>query len=357
MEDPQDCNSVSAFKRSQVYHRRQGDNPNRSDDLEEVVDFSWGQDDRITTLSLPKGSSDITNIYRGPIYGLAGFPGLLYAPQALTESLQFELAYHSVSEFCERPHRTNIDLCLPKKTEERNDEEHMWELWKEENMLRGSAKKQKPDPAAKKKYRSFKKLSWATMGYHYDWTERSYDKGFKSDMPSLVGDISKIFARTSLLLESPYKPLTFTPSASIVNYYNIKSNMGGHRDDLELAMDKPIVSISMGLSAIFLLGGETKDDAPVVPILIRKGDVLCMGGDSRLNFHAMARVLPSSVSTRKVEQHNLFESIDRQVSLNSLSFPPSDVQTGNREALEEYLSQHRINMNIRQVYPDTEENA
>ena len=43
--------------------------------------------------------------------------------------------------------------------------------------------------------------------------------------------------------------------------------MGGHQDDLELTFDKPVVSISLGLPAIFLLGGATKNDTPI-PILV-----------------------------------------------------------------------------------------
>jgi alkylated DNA repair protein alkB family protein 1 len=344
--------SATVFKRAQGRHRRRGDNPNRLDDLDELVDFSRGQDERITPLSLPQNTSDLQNIYRGPIYGLKGFPGVLYAPQALTESLQFDLAYNCVSKFCERPHTTNIDQCPPKKNEELNSDGKMWELWKEDNRKReSSTKKQKVDHSARKKYRSFKKLSWATMGYHYDWTERSYDEACKSDMPSLVGYLSTMFARTSMLLEPTTKSPSFTPSASIVNYYNTKSLMGGHRDDLEFAMDKPIVSLSIGLSAVFLLGGKTKDEEPVIPILIRSGDVLCMGGESRLNYHAMARLVPSTVSIPDFDNHPC-PTIDQKVSLKTLSLQASDVSKDDHQALEDYLSHHRININVRQVYPD-----
>ena len=47
--------------------------------------------------------------------------------------------------------------------------------------------------------------------------------------------------------------------------------MGGHRDDLEVALDKPIVSWSMGRPAVFLLGGLNKEDADrIFPILTRR---------------------------------------------------------------------------------------
>jgi hypothetical protein len=161
--------TFSAFKRAQVRHRRQGKNPSRSDDLSEVVDFGRIGDDRILKLEIPEQYKDDSDLYKGPIYGLKGFPGFLFAPQALAESLQIEIAYQSVREFCESPNGTNIDLCPPKPTEENNHDETMWELWKKSNMFQDMPKKQKLEMPNRKKHRSFKKLSWATMGYHYDW--------------------------------------------------------------------------------------------------------------------------------------------------------------------------------------------
>jgi alkylated DNA repair protein alkB family protein 1 len=345
----------NAFKRIQARHRRQADDLNRTDDLNELVDFSGDlDDDRIIQLKLPEESSeDLSNTYRGPIFGLKDFPGFLYAPQALTGPLQLELAYRSVSDYCEKPHRTNIDLCPPKKSEVPNHDDKMWEMWKEESSLREtSSKKQKPDPHYKRKYRSFKKLSWATVGYHYDWTQRTYHEDVKSPMPPLVGDLAIQFARTSLVLERKGTSLAFTPSGLIVNYYNQKSNMGGHKDDLELATDKPIVSISMGLPAIFLMGGKSKEDEPVLPILVRPGDVMCMGGDSRMNFHGVARLLPTTVTLPRIAS-TMSPTVDQQVTLDG--FPQASkemIPEVDKAAFEEYLSHHRINITVRQVYPD-----
>jgi alkylated DNA repair protein alkB homolog 1 len=56
--------------------------------------------------------------------------------------------------------------------------------------------------------------------------------------------------------------------------------MSGHLDDAEYEMKKPIVSISFGNTAVFLLGEEKKDVKPI-PIFIRSGDVVIMGGRSK----------------------------------------------------------------------------
>jgi alkylated DNA repair protein alkB family protein 1 len=115
----------------------------------------------------------------------------------------------------------------------------------------------------------------------------------------------------------------------------------------------------MGLPAIFLLGGKTKDDSPVVPILIRPGDVLCMGGDCRLNYHGMARLLPAFVHVPDACEdqilspylHISLESLAR--SSNGGENPKSEaIPENDRRALEGFLSTHRININVRQVYDD-----
>ena len=379
--------SWCAFKKAQVRYRRRGDDPDRSDDLEEMIDFSRGDDDRILPLSIPAEVADDISIYRGPMYGIKDYPGILYWPQAISSALQLELAYRAISEYCEPPHATNIDLQPPKASEVVNrDDETMWALWKRDNDHENnqciqdidSSNKTETPPKKRNKtgqqsqikhYKRFQKLSWSTMGYHYDWTARCYHQDLQSPMPPLLGDLACRFAQTALLHYSNVNGsgsttstsstnLQFSPTASIVNFYNAKSIMGGHRDDLEFALDKPIVSISLGLPGVFLLGGQTKEDGPVLPILIRPGDVLCMGAESRLNFHGMARILPISIELPRIEAALCPKEGD-QIS-NTFSSSSSSSSSSNEKkipeheerAVKDFLSKHRINMNVRQVYKD-----
>lgn len=351
--------STTPFKRAQIRHRRRGgEDLNRVDDLDECIDFSrCGSDDRIVRLMSPTNAEDI---YGGPIFGIRNVPGFLFAPQALGEDLQKEIAYRSVTEYCESPHKTNNDQCPPKKEEYSDESSTMWDLWKDEASRLGEGdmqrkKRKQTHNATTRPYRSFKKLSWSTMGYHYDWTERAYNKQYKSEMPWLVGRLSTMFARTSLLVEGSTK-LSYAPTASIVNFYTTKSLMGGHRDDLEEATDKPIVSISVGLPAIFLLGGKSKEDDCVVPILIRSGDVLCMGGDCRLNYHGMARLVPSASMLPQAEKACIPCEKDK-IDLDTLQsrIVASDTaaaKNGDTEFLDVFLENHRLNINVRQVYND-----
>jgi len=347
MERKEETSGISAFKRVQSRYKRQANAPDRLDDVDELVDFSRRLlDDRVENVTLPDYNS--INNYHGPLYSLNGFPGFLVAPQALSESLQTELSFAAVSTYCEPPHATNIDSVPPKQSEDNNRDESMWSLWKQENCFDDESHLSDAN-RSKKKYRSFRKLSWATMGYHYDWTQRCYHEGAKSPMPTILQQLSQLFATTALWLEGS-KSTSYTASACIVNYYSQKSLMGGHTDELELALDKPIVSISTGRPAIFLLGGKTKDETPIVPILVRPGDVMVMGGDSRLRYHGMARLLPNTLPKMETDR---IPTANQQISAASLGLTyTKDLSKVDEQALQAFLSQHRININVRQVYPD-----
>jgi DNA alkylation damage repair protein AlkB len=365
----------SAFKRAQQRHRRRGDDPFRSDDLEDlVVDFSRRQAAEDTRIQRVVVASKTKGDYIGPWYTIAEFPGFLYAPQALSSDLQTQLAYLSVSEFCERPHATNIDGVPPKEGKEYvNMDESMWEVWKGENGFdrrvvdaSSSGGGFSAHSTTKRRYRSFSKLSWATMGYQYDWTSRAYHEGAKSPMPAILSKLACIFAKTSMRHASECQP-QFTASAAIVNYYNTKSTMGGHKDDLELALDKPVVSFSLGLPAVFLLGGKSKDETPVIPILVRPGDVMILGGESRLCYHGMARVIPASAKlpdavASELSTANQCSSTKEDAALvavrlqdvageiDALGLP--EIPESELQALQSYLKHHRVNINVRQVLPD-----
>lgn len=318
--------STSAFKRAQLRYRRQGTDPNRIDGQNEFLDFSNSEDDS-RIIQIQVNNKNEGDAYQGPMYGIKNVPGFLFAPQALSAKLQSQIAYLSVTEFCERPHATNIENVPVKPNEVPNFDQSMWDLYRTD-FGRGS---RQPTSQARRPYRTFKKLAWATMGWHYDWTARAYHDDAHSPMPSILTDLAQPFAKASLLIDNAAST-HFLPSAAIVNFYTLKSTMGGHCDDLEFALDKPVVSFSVGLSGVFLLGGGTSSqDSPVLPILVRSGDVMILGGDARLRYHGMARVLPPLETT----------------TLDLSSVPLQD-----RMFLESFVSQHRININVRQVLPD-----
>lgn len=79
------------------------------------------------------------------------------------------------------------------------------------------------------------------------------------------------------------------PQACLVNYYATHARMGLHVDRDEEDFAAPIVSVSLGDDARFLLGGTARSD-PAVSLRLRSGDVLVMGGPARLAYHGVARL-------------------------------------------------------------------
>ncbi|MFT3988769.1 alpha-ketoglutarate-dependent dioxygenase AlkB family protein [Aestuariivirga sp.] len=85
------------------------------------------------------------------------------------------------------------------------------------------------------------------------------------------------------------------PEACLVNHYREGAKMGLHRDEDEEEFAAPVVSISLGDTAVFRIGG-TERGGKTETLKLSSGDVLVMGGESRLCYHGIDRVL-SGTST------------------------------------------------------------
>ncbi len=83
------------------------------------------------------------------------------------------------------------------------------------------------------------------------------------------------------------------PEACLVNYYEASARMGLHQDRDEAALDAPVVSISLGDSCLFRFGG-TERKAATRSVRLHSGDVVVIGGASRLCFHGVDRIMAGS---------------------------------------------------------------
>jgi DNA oxidative demethylase len=79
------------------------------------------------------------------------------------------------------------------------------------------------------------------------------------------------------------------PEACLVNFYQGGAKMGLHQDKDEEDFSAPVVSISLGDTAVFRFGG-TERGGKTSTLKLSSGDVLVMGGESRLYFHGIDRV-------------------------------------------------------------------
>ncbi len=80
------------------------------------------------------------------------------------------------------------------------------------------------------------------------------------------------------------------PQACLVNHYREGAKMGLHQDADEEDFAAPVVSISLGDTAVFRIGG-TERGGKTETLKLSSGDVLVMGGASRLCYHGIDRVL------------------------------------------------------------------
>lgn len=79
----------------------------------------------------------------------------------------------------------------------------------------------------------------------------------------------------------------FSPDACLINQYKPGARLTLHQDRNERDFSAPIVSVSLGLPAVFLWGGQKRSDRPTkVPLM--HGDVAVWGGVDRLTFHGIA---------------------------------------------------------------------
>src|SRR5262249_45601098 len=83
------------------------------------------------------------------------------------------------------------------------------------------------------------------------------------------------------------------PASCLVNYYGPTAKMGLHQDRDENDFAAPVVSLSLGDTCMFRIGGCQRGD-PVRTIRLASGDALVLSGKARLAFHGVDRILPGS---------------------------------------------------------------
>lgn len=83
--------------------------------------------------------------------------------------------------------------------------------------------------------------------------------------------------------------LHFQPNTCLINRYDVGAKLSLHQDKDELDLRQPIVSVSLGLPAVFQFGGVSRE-AKCQKVLLNEGDVVVWGGPSRLNYHGILPV-------------------------------------------------------------------
>lgn len=126
-------------------------------------------------------------------------------------------------------------------------------------------------------------VGWLSDRRGYRYVTADPDTG--RAWPAMPAALSTLAAAAAARAGYP----AFVSDACLINRYVPGAKMGLHRDHDEGDLEAPIVSVSLGLPAMFLWGGAARTDKPRrVPI--QHGDVVVWGGATRLHFHGVAPV-------------------------------------------------------------------
>lgn len=123
-------------------------------------------------------------------------------------------------------------------------------------------------------------LGWLsdTRGYRY----ASIDPQSGCPWPPMPASFSTLARTAAAQAEFP----GFAPDACLINRYEVGARMSLHQDKDERDFRAPIVSVSLGLPAVFLLGDTQRTDR-VQRLMLAHGDVLVWGGPDRLRHHGV----------------------------------------------------------------------
>ncbi|XP_055524742.1 nucleic acid dioxygenase ALKBH1 isoform X2 [Wyeomyia smithii] len=288
------------------------------------------------------------------IFELVSRPGLVFIQNPFTEHAQRYWIARSVCDYPKHPNRTNLPASViakysPHSNKPDKELRQSFDWWQTALDIE--------DPQERSKF--LKTLRWTTLGYHYDWTNKVYDEAAKAAFPTDLAALCHHFAKSLGYGD-------FRPEAAIVNYYPVGSTLAGHTDHSEKNLDAPLFSFSFGQPAVFLIGGPSKDERPDA-LLLRSGDVIVMTRASRLCYHAVPRVftdrtercclwaegreLPNDQSLEEPEAQTILCS--STISAAAATFCHRSVNSPHQDrgwsAFVDYISNSRININIRQV--------
>jgi DNA oxidative demethylase len=126
-------------------------------------------------------------------------------------------------------------------------------------------------------------LGWVSDvdGYRYQPTHPETGRPWPA-MPAMVLELWQRFAG-----------YPHPPEACLVNYYRPGARMGLHQDRDEEDFDAPVLSVSLGDTCVFRVGGTRRTD-PTRSVRLASGDVVVLGGPSRLAFHGVDRLIADS---------------------------------------------------------------
>ncbi|OQR72665.1 alpha-ketoglutarate-dependent dioxygenase abh1-like [Tropilaelaps mercedesae] len=261
---------------------------------------------------------------------LPSVPGFLLIPEAFTPAGLHYWTHRCLVDFPERPNVTNLET-LPASITRRIGEGKV--ILDEELRTR---------------------LRWATLGYHHNWKTKVYDVENYTTFPPDLARCAAMFAEKVAGYTYEYRA-----EAGIINYYSLGTALSGHVDYSEEDQSAPLVSISLGCTCVFLIGGAERSVRPT-PVFLRHGDVSIMTGLSRLAYHGVPRVIveKSTPLSNDLRTSCPDAGLEKSETLDHCGSEPNANKDGDVVFCKDgicrsYLKNNRINITVRQVFkPD-----
>ncbi|KAI8973004.1 hypothetical protein BDB01DRAFT_808318 [Pilobolus umbonatus] len=270
-------------------------------------------------------------------YVIKDIPGLIVIPNPFTPAAQRQLVKDCLSTYAKPPHLSSLhdQYSIPS--------EGLWPSYEQEEN--GSMGERYSDifKSHNSSYllpaQLIKRQRWITLGYQYHWGTKQYDLDHPISIPP---DIASMMKKIAMAIEdigcedasipwiNKYKGKEFLPEAGIINYYQLQSTLMGHVDKSELNEEAPLISISLGHSCIYLIGGETKDTQPI-PLQLNSGDIIIMTAVAKKYYHGVPRILENTLPEYMMTTHSYEDCPDWAL-------------------YGKYMETSRINLNIRQVF-------
>ena len=130
---------------------------------------------------------------------------------------------------------------------------------------------------------------WNAVTYRYEAVRTDIDGLDVPPLPAAFAEVARDVASAA--------GFTMNPDICIINWYTAGSRMGLHQDKDEspesVARGAPVVSVSLGDTAVFRIGGLKRKD-PVETIHLQSGDAFVFGGPSRLRYHGVSKIVPGT---------------------------------------------------------------
>ncbi len=139
-------------------------------------------------------------------------------------------------------------------------------------------------------------LGWHWYPYGYSRITHGNGDHPVQPMPELLRQLGRRAIRTAIGKQAAD---AYEPDVAIVNRYGPTAKMGMHQDRDEHC-NAPVVSLSLGASAMFRFGNSAARTKPYTDVELLAGDAFVFWGDDRFAYHGITKIVPTGTETQRI---------------------------------------------------------